>query len=174
MPVAKDGLKKCPGCGEEKLVSDYYKNKGTSDKLTPNCKDCTNNYAYEYRKANRKHCAKQARERYKKNPWGSRAGHLNRKAGVKFATAVGLQGIYEQQSGRCYYCGVYLIPSVTASSGRRDGVTFDHVVPGIHKLVNLVAACGDCNRQKQDNTVESMKRFIRQIERHKRANPEEV
>jgi hypothetical protein len=40
MPAAVDGLKECPRCGETKPVSEYNKNKSTSDGLQHACRSC--------------------------------------------------------------------------------------------------------------------------------------
>lgn len=120
------------------------------------------------------------RDKVRQNPWGHRARGLNRRAGFKFVTDTDLQRIYEAADGRCYYCGCHVsshTPMTAPNYSIRKnegGVSFDHVEPGVHRLSNIVVACGECNRQKQDNTVESLERLLRQIKRHRKANLEEV
>lgn len=174
MPLAKDGLKICSTCGEEKSVFEYHKDRAMADNLYCICKECK----HKYREANRERYKENSRLWYRKNPWGNRASGLNRIAGFKFVTGDDLHTIYEQHNGLCYYCGCSVSATMPVDapkrSGRKDKVTFDHVIPGIHEIKNLVLSCFTCNRRKQDNTVKSMKRFIRQVERHQKINGEDI
>lgn len=47
-----NGLKKCSCCWEVKSLSDFYKNKSTSDRLTSWCKQCTKERHLAYKQDN--------------------------------------------------------------------------------------------------------------------------
>ena len=66
-----------------------------------------------------------------------------------------LAQIVRDQGGRCFYCGVRILPSQTKR--RRHGAklaTTDHYIPiaegGMAVRSNEVAACGPCNNLKAD------------------------
>lgn len=43
-------IKRCPRCGKEKILTDFYKNRREKDGLSCWCKGCHAEYAKEYRK----------------------------------------------------------------------------------------------------------------------------
>lgn len=61
--------------------------------------------------------------------------------------------VFEDQSGRCSYCGV----NMTLSLGQPNTATRDHVVPrsagGPTEAWNIVAACSCCNSRKGDKPL---------------------
>lgn len=78
--------------------------------------------------------------------WAAFARHANEKAG-KYGAPGRLSRSDDPPVGPCAYCG-----------GAAD--TWDHVDPlvrlGVNALMNLVPACGNCNRRKQARTLDML------------------
>lgn len=66
-------------------------------------------------------------------------------------TRADLHRIYEEQEGRCFYCGIPLFWDIPYD------IHADHVMPlkrgGSNKASNIVLACAPCNLSKTDKTV---------------------
>ena len=58
----------CSKCGEEKVVSEFSKDKSKKDGHRPNCKVCNRKYFKMKRLENPELMAKNLKEFYKKNP----------------------------------------------------------------------------------------------------------
>lgn len=69
-------MKTCTKCATEKPVTDFGRNKGTSDGLKKWCKPCHNAYQAEYRKKNPEQTAAAVADWHKKNP--ERVAHIKR------------------------------------------------------------------------------------------------
>lgn len=79
--------------------------------------------------------------------------------------------LYEEQDGKCYYCGtpdMYIRGNVTKKYHRYNRhfmATFDHIVPksegGTYKFENGVCACLYCNSTRGNITVEA---FIEKLD----------
>lgn len=104
-----------------------------------------------YRAAHSEHCARLQRERYANN----RVRHIGyvvirearkRAAGGRF-TPEDIGNIFHKQSGRCFYCCVFL----------GDTYEIDHVIPlsrgGSNWPSNLALACPACNRRKMTRSA---------------------
>lgn len=67
-----------------------------------------------------------------------------------------IEQMYEDQDGRCFYCGIPILWELN-----RD-IHTDHIVPfakgGHNTPENVVLACQDCNAQKSDKTLEEWQR----------------
>jgi len=142
-PLPQPGeTRTCNSCKEEKDVSEFWKNQFR-------CKPCHVTIM---------------RQSYEKSPWAQRARSINHRAGCRFVTGEDLKAIFERHAGRCYYCDRAL--EGEAQSGVERGctnLTFDHVVPGVHREDNLALCCYDCNRMKNHNTAESLERFLKKM-----------
>lgn len=62
--------------------------------------------------------------------------------------------VYDRNDGYCWHCGKKLAFSNYGVIGSRGAWEIDHSVPvsrgGTDRLNNLVPACIECNRSKQD------------------------
>lgn len=68
-------VKRCSKCGEDKPVSEFYKNRQTKDGLQPECKSCKNKYQDAKRKANPEKFNAYHRKWYKANSEKIREQH---------------------------------------------------------------------------------------------------
>lgn len=112
-------------------------------------------YQKVYRQTHREQRKLWARNHYKDNPTVRLKNHVhsrNRKMRMKMVegthTATDIKRLYEDQDGRCLYCGIGLLESE---------VTVDHVVPitrgGSNWSDNLVVCCKSCNSSKNNRTI---------------------
>lgn len=65
------------------------------------------------------------------------------------------QTVYDMYDGKCAYCGCHL---------NATHFTIDHIIPkaygGTNDISNLLPACHNCNKMKNDLSVESFRRAI--------------
>lgn len=72
-----------------------------------------------------------------------------------------VRGLNEKQHGLCFYCDVKMIvrPGHSAKHWEGDRATLDHIIPkargGGFSWRNLVLACADCNRLKEDREIDA-------------------
>ena len=78
--------KKCPKCGEIKLIDQFYKNVTRRDGLTSWCKECSNESHKNYVKDNSEHMKEYGRKRYWENPEHHRK--IRRKSNVTNAESI--------------------------------------------------------------------------------------
>lgn len=140
--------KVCSRCGKEKpFTAEFFPPCGPKARnlagLYPACRECNNAKRREW-----------GREHPDRERLSRRAYRLNH--GVSRRTSAGhhlvgyktLESMFEEQGGRCKYCGVAL----------DDSYHIDHVIPlargGTHERSNLVLSCAPCNLSKNRSTIE--------------------
>ncbi|MCI0562931.1 MAG: HNH endonuclease [Nitrososphaera sp.] len=133
----------------------------TENRANPVCRDCKtplndDNWHHSQKKIGHYRCktcyravSRRAEKRWRKqNPFYKAASTTNRRA-PGIVTEKMLTTIYENQNHLCHYCKADM--DVV-------GWHLDHLVPvskgGTNDRINLVFACGFCNRAKHDHTVE--------------------
>ncbi len=98
--------------------------------------------------------------------WNYKATSLNNvsaaRGGQRFAKANDLSAIYQAQGGKCYYCGLD-VKMGTNGVSRRESLSFDHVVPNVNEVFNLVMACHSCNMRKSNTTVEALENMAARV-----------
>lgn len=165
-------MKECSKCGEEKELSEFYKQNGRGDGLRSHCKTCIKEYyainkevigikKVEYYLVNREVIAVQKAEHYQvnreiitarvaayfKTPRGrlaSKNAWNKRRALIKggSVTIDELQQLTDS-THNCFYCNLIVTD---------DNRHIDHFIPlskgGLHDLDNLVISCSSCNLMK--------------------------
>ena len=94
------------------------------------------------------------------NPWAVRAAGIKQRFPGSTITSYDLEKLVDDSEWLCYYCGTQVD---THCFGDPNNLQFDHVIPGINKLSNLVVSCGECNRKKQNNTLGDLLMFAEGI-----------
>lgn len=68
---------------------------------------------------------------------------------IKQENAIRRAKLFEEQDGRCFYCGVTMLPPPFTQPRSPHDVTLDHLIPlsegGRRGFPNEVAACNRCN-----------------------------
>lgn len=137
-------MKKCPKCQQEKLLTEFYKNKGKSDGLQAYCKKCWESYQcstfhmrYDRWKANAKH------------------------RGIEFTVT---EPELEMTPKICYYTGVDL----TIKSKEVNTISLDRLdnskgyIPG-----NVVFCCEHINVMKSNLTHDQFVLLCQMVVNHK-------
>jgi len=166
--LEESGWKICAKCHHKRMISEF----GTSQsnrmgKLNKICDRClTRMYLSPARKS----------EGFDEAYWRRRAYTANSVARQRYAREFNvklsevsltdldwvckpqeLAKLYDEQNGKCIYCGVDLKP---------DATQLDHVVPlsrgGKHDPSNIALACRDCNSLKGPRTADEFNEFVRQ------------
>jgi 5-methylcytosine-specific restriction endonuclease McrA len=156
------GNKICSNCKESKARSEFRRNKGTSDGLHNQCKECRKAYSASnserlkkykqdyYAKVGRKGIRTavsrwSAANRDVRNIISRRRRALLREVETDNHTVEDLNAHIVSLGGVCYYCGT-------------EWTQIDHVVPlargGSDTLFNIVPACAECNQKKGSKTAE--------------------
>jgi hypothetical protein len=110
------------------------------------------------REASRKYSEKnpeRAKEWARNNPFKAKAVKDRYRANKKMAegshTAAQLRDLFEDQCGRCAYCGIRI----------DDGYQIDHVIPlrqkGSDYIDNILLCCSTCNQSKGGRTFDEWK-----------------
>lgn len=99
--------KRCVKCKIEKPPSDFYKDKSKKDGLTPQCKNCRNEYLKKYRLGPGKkkyddYIKKYRQTKKHKDTQRSRLLKINYGLNVE-----DWEQLFEQQHGRCAICGIH-------------------------------------------------------------------
>lgn len=159
-------MKTCSICHKLKRDTSFYK-RGIK-KLRSQCKKCEyrNRKIWIKDRGGKELLAKFMRNRDRIYPWRHRSDNINHNAGIKFVTPDDVKNIFKKYEGKCYYCGKVLLEKSQRYFERENQTHIDHVIPGLHKIENLVLSCFRCNRRKQDNTIETLKNFIIKIKKH--------
>lgn len=76
-----------------------------------------------------------------------------------------LRELYYKQNCCCYYCKSYL-PLKMNKNDRNKSLSFDHVIPGLEDITNIVASCMSCNRIKNNATLEQLENIVSGIKKH--------
>jgi hypothetical protein len=117
--------KVCTGCGIEKPMTEYWKDRSKKHGYSAKCKEC--------KKAIHKHYSRENgydKVRYWKNPMAERERHLIRKYGI---TQSDYENMFNEQDGKCAICG------------KKQDKAFD--VDHCHKTGEVRGLlCTNCNR----------------------------
>lgn len=163
--IFKMKQKKCPKCGKIKDIGEFYSNKSKRDGFSVYCKECIKNDSHDYYKKNKEECRERlnnwrnknreyVRERDKKYREENLDYFYNKARERKLAqkkvsdgtvTLEYEQYLYDEQNGKCAYCGCNL---------NESGKHLDHIVPlskgGLHTANNVHWTCPTCNLSKGD------------------------
>ena len=107
--------KACSRCGEEKLLSDFYKNRSKKDGRSSECRVCGRQHRKENIAKYRVYC----KEWSERNP---QAGRKNRLKQYNL-TLVDYNRLHTQQKGLCAICG---LPATARVRGRVKSLSVDH------------------------------------------------
>lgn len=153
------GLKKCCGCDQVKLIEDFARCKSRKDGRNPQCKACQAEYDRQYREANQEKRLEYYRQYYESNREGRRKYYRQWqqenpdkvRANNALRRARKLEATTEEftpedvkriwgENPVCVYCQ------------ERPAEHWDHFVPlklgGRHAVYNLFPACAECNSRK--------------------------
>ena len=88
-----------------------------------------------------------------------RVAAMKRRVKTDMTKRSDLLQMYEDQNGRCAYCGISIYWSI------KGDIHVDHIKPvvkgGSNNLENLCLTCADCNYSKSDNDLEEwLQKFI--------------
>lgn len=122
-------MKKCSTCGEEKVITSFYKRKASIDGYAPHCKDCDNKRRNEWRK---------------NNPERQQESQRNRNLLTRYGITLNdYEDIFEKQGCKCGICGTK--ENYSGHTGPRKEWSFSvdhcHFTGKIRGLL-----CNDCNR----------------------------
>ncbi len=160
-----EGTKRCSGCGEEKALSEFHKDRCKKAGTKSRCKVCIRAYnakyieekkAYDakrYAKNREKDIARVTRWR-KDNPEKSRASDHRRRARKANAKGTFTADDWKQRLAyhdyKCIYCGV------EKHDTKEKYLTMEHLIPlsrgGTNWPSNLAPSCMSCNCKKHTKT----------------------
>lgn len=167
--VSENGTKVCCKCGEEKPVSEFHKDKNSSDGYTYQCKACRNAKYKEYYHANadkmkeKRESTKEYRKEYYNDPERKlqyRRKYIEREFGIKYEQ---YDQMLEEQKGVCAICGC----SETKPNAKYLAVDHNHETGIVRGLL-----CNNCNRALgllKDNK-EILQNAIKYLEKYERSN----
>lgn len=150
--ISENGTKVCSCCKEEKLVSEFHRDKNSSDGYTYKCKECRNKANREYyaahpeKRKEKNDKKKEYRKLYYDNPeikLKYRQKYIERKFGINYEQ---YNKMLAQQGGVCAICG----SAETKCSAEYLAIDHDHDTGEIRGLL-----CSNCNRALglfQDNS----------------------
>lgn len=141
--ISENGTKTCSCCKQEKPVSEFHKDKNSSDGYTYKCKECRN-------AANRKYYQDHPEKRKEKNDkkkeyrklyyadeehkFKYRVKYIEKKFGINYEE---YDRMMEEQEGVCAICGC----PETKENAKYLAVDHDHNTGKIRGLL-----CNNCNR----------------------------
>lgn len=167
--VSENGTKVCCKCGEEKPVSEFHKDKNSSDGYTYQCKACRNAKYKEYYHANadkmkeKRESTKEYRKEYYNDPERKlqyRRKYIEREFGIKYEQ---YDQMLEKQKGVCAICGC----PETKPNAKYLAVDHNHETGLVRGLL-----CNNCNRALgllKDNK-EILQNAIKYLEKYERSN----
>lgn len=148
-------MKKCTKCKKEKKSTNFYSNgRGGLESI---CKDCSSRQRKEKYNSDDEYRAK---KRAYAQSWRDRAflgktrAYWNKRARSSSMTAFSgdeLKGVYDRSNKRCIYCRI---------SMENTFFHFDHDIPGLEEVDNLVLACKPCNMFKGRRTGKDFREFL--------------
>lgn len=151
----------CKNCNQEKDLSEFNKNKNI-------CRECDNERIRKYRKKNKEKIKVLVHEKYLQDPLKKiLQSHKSicKKKNIPFS---GYDVLYEHlkpifDRGECEYCGKKFTPG--NETLRNDSPSLDRLISENGYIVgNIAILCHDCNRRKQDISVEEMRKLINWVE----------
>jgi 5-methylcytosine-specific restriction endonuclease McrA len=139
-------MKRCYRCGEEKPVTEFYKDRSKPSGLSSGCKPCCAKARDAARAAKPEHY-RQMHSAWSQRHYAANWDYYQLKSWRRFCARRGLENTPEIEAAAaelfadpCSYCG----------TNPANGI--DHIVPlsqgGEHEPGNLTAACKDCNSRK--------------------------
>ena len=167
--VSENGTKVCSKCGKEKPVSEFSKDKNSSDGYTYQCKECRNAKYREYYHANsekmkeKREKTKEYRKEYYNDPerkFAYRKRYIEREFGIKYED---YDKMLEEQRGVCAICG----KPETKPNAKYLAVDHNHETGEVRGLL-----CNNCNRALgllKDN-VDVLQNAINYLKKHERSN----
>lgn len=141
--ISENGTKICSKCKIEKPVSEFHKDKNSSDGYTYACKDCRNAKYKEYYYANPEKIKEKVRinREYRKEYYDDperklkyRKRFIERKFNISYEV---YDQLMHEQNGVCAICG----NEETSSNAKYLAVDHDHNTGKIRGLL-----CSKCNR----------------------------
>lgn len=167
--VSENGTKVCSKCGKEKPVSEFSKDKNSSDGYTYQCKECRNKKYREYyaahpeKRKEKNDKQKDLRKEYYSNPerkFAYRKRYIEREFGIKYED---YDKMLEEQHGVCAICG----KPETKPNAKYLAVDHNHETGEVRGLL-----CNNCNRALgllKDN-VDVLQNAINYLKKHERSN----
>lgn len=167
--VSENGTKVCCKCGEEKPVSEFHKDKNSSDGYTYQCKACRNAKYKEYYHANadkmkeKRESTKEYRKEYYNDPERKlqyRKKYIEREFGINYEQ---YDQMLKEQKGVCAICGC----PETKPNAKYLAVDHNHETGIVRGLL-----CNNCNRALgllKDNK-EILQSAIKYLEKYERSN----
>jgi hypothetical protein len=127
--------KRCPECGEVKPLTEFPRNRSTSNGYATYCKPCHN---------------KIGKETYLRLYGGTREYHLRRRYGVR---GVEVAAMVEAQGGLCLICGVGLAEHIDHdhSTGKIRGILCFNCNAGLGKFRDRIDYLGRAIRYLKDH-----------------------
>ena len=167
--VSENGTKVCCKCGKEKPVSEFHKDKNSSDGYTYQCKECRNAKYKEYYHSNidkmkeKRENTKEYRKEYYSDPerkFQYRKRYIEREFGIKYEQ---YDKMLEAQEGVCTICG----KPETKPNAKYLAVDHNHETGVIRGLL-----CNNCNRALGllGDNVETLQNAINYLLKHERNN----
>lgn len=138
----------CSKCNEEKLMSEFYKDKRSKGGIYPSCKKCNFIYKQRYNQKNRDYYKKKQQEFYL-TPKGQYNSYKQASKTRKHNFDLTFDEFMQFWNKPCYYCG----SSIELIGLDRMNNSVGYV------LHNVVPCCTFCNRMKYTHDAES---FIKQ------------
>lgn len=96
--------KACTSCGEDRLFSEFRKDKSAYDGLTQKCNPCFSIYQKKWYEKNKETQKANAKEYRKKNPLSHFQSHIKREYGI---TLEDYNSMFTAQGGCCAICNVH-------------------------------------------------------------------
>ena len=130
-------MKICTRCKKEKILSEFYKNKGYKDGLYSECKDCHHERGKKWRsnEQNRLKALEVSKQWYLKNPERHRVASLKSHLKKKYnMTIEEFEALKKEQGNRCLICKkVFILSSQTH-------IDHDHLTKEVRGIL-----CTRCN-----------------------------
>jgi len=152
--------KTCKICGETKSVDDFYKSQRGLK-----CKICTLEITREYKRRRRIDLDFRKSEGIKQKErrvrlWQNTLIHDSKFRGLEHnITVKDIDNMFETQNGLCYWFNIPLIPSNCSKHPQQPSLDRLDRIKGYTKD-NVVLCCYSANIGRNDNNVETWKKFL--------------
>jgi hypothetical protein len=152
--------KTCKICGETKSVDDFYKSQRGLK-----CKICTLEITREYKRRRRIDLDFRKSERIKQKErrvrlWQNTLIHDSKFRGLEHSITVkDIDNMFETQNGLCYWFNIPLMPSNCSKHPQQPSLDRLDRSKGYTKD-NVVLCCYSANIGRNDNDVETWKKFL--------------
>ena len=152
-PVIVRDKKRCCSCRKTKPISEFYKEAGTLDGYTPQCKACQLAWHKNFRQTQPELAKQRDHEHYEADPEVYKRARRKRRARKARAegshTRAAFVELCEFHDRQCLACGKRF-PLVELDE--------DHIVPlskgGSDRIENIQPLCGSCNSSKGAQTID--------------------